>query len=471
MFTLVIAGRPNVGKSTFFNRLAGKQLAIVHDEPGVTRDWRDAEARLGGQRFRIIDTAGLEEAFDESIPARMRAQSEAAIELADAILFMTDAREGITASDQHFARWLRKQGKPVIACVNKCETVELEQQGVADAYQLGLGEALAVSSEHGIGFDQLYDILEPFFEQHETEEQWDDRDDEDIVPDDIDAVEGDEEFDFEDDAEEEEKALKLAIAGRPNVGKSTLMNALLGEQRSMTGPEAGVTRDAVHAELEYEGRRIRLVDTAGMRRRARITEKLEGMAVADSLRAIRLAQVVVMMIDGTEGLKKQDLQIAAHVVAEGRSLILAVNKWDLVENKKERRQEILDGLENSFAQVKNVTLVTLSALHGKNTELVIKEVLRTYDLWNTRVKTGPLNRWLAGMESHHPAPLVGGHPNRLRYITQIKSRPPSFALWVSRPKALPESYKRYIIGGLRESFDLDGVPIRLFLRTSKNPYN
>lgn len=441
MFTLVIAGRPNVGKSTLFNRLVGKQLAIVHDQPGVTRDWREAEADLWGYEFRVVDTAGLEEAFDDSIQGRMRAQTEMAMEMADAVLFMIDGRTGVTPADEHFAGWLRKQNKPILFVVNKCDTEVVAEQATADAWSLGLGTPIPMSSAHTHGFDLLFDQLKPHLQESDE--------------------------DFDDD---EEKALKLAIVGRPNVGKSTFMNALLQENRSMTGPEAGITRDAVSAEWFYKDQRFRLVDTAGMRKKAKVVEDVEGMSVGDSLRAIRLAHIVVLMIDATEPLKKQDLQIAAHVVEEGRGLVIAINKWDLAKEKKEILLDIEHGLEHSLSQIRGVPVVTLSALNGKNTEMVIDKALEVYDLWNRRVETHALNRWMAGMESHHPAPLVGGKSNRLKYMTQIKTRPPTFALWVARPKDLPDSYQRYLVNGIRDDFDMDGTPIRLVLKKSKNPY-
>lgn len=470
MFTLAIAGRPNVGKSTLYNRLAGKKLAIVHNQPGVTRDWRAAEANMGGRRIRILDTAGLEEAPESSIPGRMQAQTEAALEMADAILFVVDGREGLTPIDHHFATWLRKQKKPLILAVNKCETEIVAQNASAEAWELGLDQPIAISAEHGHGMDLIFEALEPHIPEDADDDDFEEEDD-NALPEDLDDLEGQTDFELEEEPEEEQaKPIKLAIAGRPNVGKSTLMNALLGENRSMTGPEAGITRDAVTAYWEYEGHKFRLVDTAGLRRKAKIVENLEKMSVQESLRAIRLAQVVVLMLDANERMSKQDLQIAAHVISEGRAIVIAANKWDSVKDKNRVLEQLSEDLEHSLAQIKDIPFVTLSALRGKNIEKLMKTVVKTYEIWNKRVQTGPLNRWLDTMESHHPAPLVQGKRNRLKFMAQIKSKPPTFALWVSRPDDLPESYRRYLANGIREDFKIPAVPIRIIVRKSKNPY-
>lgn len=471
-FTLAIVGRPNVGKSTLFNLMAGKKLAIVNDTPGVTRDWREAEASMFGHDFRILDTAGLEESFDDSIRGRMRRQTESALEQADAVLFMVDGRAGITPMDEHFAQWLRKQGKPIILAVNKSESERAVAAAMAEAYALGLGNPIAMSAEHNEGLGDLYDALKPYFDDAEEAEAAEAEDDLRADNADFDTLEGLEDYDFTGGAEDDaaEKPLKLAIVGRPNVGKSTLLNALVGQERVMTGPEAGITRDAIAVQWEFKGRKIRLVDTAGMRKKGKIFETIEKMAVDDTLRAIRLAQVVVLVLDADLMLEKQDLLIAEHVLNEGRALVIAVNKWDTIDDKAMALKKLEDRMMASLAQVPGLPVVTLSALRGSNLNKLMDTVLKTFEVWNKRVKTGHLNRWLAHMESAHPAPLVQGRPNRLRYITQIKTRPPTFALWVSKPDDLPETYKRYLIGGLREVCDLHGIPIRLLVRTSKNPY-
>ncbi len=470
MFTLAIVGRPNVGKSTLFNRLAGKQLAIVDDTPGVTRDWREAEGYLYDQPIRLIDTAGLEESFDDSIRGRMRRQTEAALKEADAVLFLVDGRSGLTPLDEHFAGWLRKQNIPVILGVNKCENETAAQAGIAEAYSLGLGEPLALSAAHGHGVDELYHLLQPYFPADE-DESGAESDTPDAAADmpDLDDLEGQDDYAFADDFDDT-KPVKIAIAGRPNVGKSTLVNALLEEERVMTGPEAGITRDAIAVDWTYKDRAFKLVDTAGMRRKAKVTDKIEKLSTADSLRAIRLAQVVVLVLDSDAALEKQDLQIADHVLREGRALVIAVNKWDTVKDRAALQEEIAHKLETSLAQVRDIPVVTISALKRKGLNRLMDAVLSIYDIWNRRVPTGPLNRWLAAMESRNPAPLSQGRPNRVKYIAQIKSRPPTFALWVSRPKDLPASYRRYIANGLRADFDLPGVAIRLLVRASKNPY-
>lgn len=470
MLKLAIIGRPNVGKSTLFNRLAGKRLAIVDDTPGITRDWRDAEGYLFDQPIHIIDTAGLEEAFDGSIEGRMRRQTEEALTRADVTLFLIDGRSGVTPLDEHFARWLRKQKIPVILGVNKGENERAVRNAVAEAYGLGLGDPIILSAEHGIGMDDLYHALTPYFPEDENEET--------ATPDGesgleesekLDDIEGDENFEFVETLPEQ-TALKVAIVGRPNVGKSTLLNALVGSQRSMTGPEAGVTRDAVSVSWNHKDREFRLVDTAGIRRKSKVIDKIERMSVEDSMRAIRLAQVVILVLDGNVMLEKQDLMIANHVLDEGRALVIAVNKWDMVEQKEEQQQKLADRLMRSLSQVKKVPIIHISAINGKNIDRLMDMVLDTFDTWNTRISTGKLNRWIGAMESRNPAPLVGGRSNRLRYIAQIKSRPPTFALWVSRPKELPDAYRRYITNGLRDDFKIPGVPIRLLVRTSKNPF-
>ncbi|MCB9983853.1 MAG: ribosome biogenesis GTPase Der [Rhodospirillales bacterium] len=469
MFTLALVGRPNVGKSTLFNRLAGKKLAIVDDTPGITRDWRSAEGHLFDLDLRVIDTAGLEESFDDSIAGRMRRQTEHALKNADAVLFMIDGRAGVTPLDEHFAGWLRKQKKPVILVVNKGENEKAIQSAIGEAYGLGLGEPVAVSAEHGTGMEELYHVLEPLMPEEESEHEDEDAADIDML-DDLDDLEGNEDFTFEQAEDDPEKPLKIAIVGRPNVGKSTLLNAIVQDQRVMTGPEAGITRDAIAVDWDYNDRKFRLVDTAGMRRKSKVQDTIEKMSVEDAIRAIRLAQIVILVIDAGAILEKQDLQIAEHIIDEGRALVLAVNKWDSVKNRDEALEELAYKAETSLAQLKHLPYQTISALNGKNINKLLDRCLDTYALWNKRIPTAGLNRWLARMESQNPAPLISGRSNRLKYITQIKTRPPTFALWAARPDKLPESHKRFIVNGLRRDYDIPGVPIRLLVRKSKNPY-
>ncbi len=468
MLRLAIIGRPNVGKSTIFNKLAGKRLAIVNDTPGVTRDWRETEGDLFGQPLIIIDTAGLEEAFDDSIQGRMRKQTEAALNEADAILFVIDGREGVTPADEHFAAFLRKQKKPIILAVNKCENIKATAAGLGESYGLGFGDPVSMSAEHAMGFDDLFTALHPYFPEEVKEVEEEDHDRINFAA--LDDIEGAEDFVFEQEEDDPEKPIKIAIVGRPNVGKSTLLNAILEEQRVMTGPEAGITRDAITVDWEYEGRKFKLVDTAGLRRKAKVVDFIEKMSAEDSFRAIRLAQIVILVVDGNDQLEKQDLQIAEHVINEGRALVVAVNKWDIVKDRSKTLDDIKHTLATSMSQTKDMQFATISAKNGKNISKLFYKALQTYETWNKRVGTGGLNRWLARMESQNPAPLVSGRHNRLKYITQIKTRPPTFAVWVSRPKELPDSYKRYIVNGLRRDFDIPSVPLRLLVRASKNPY-
>ncbi len=473
MFTLAIVGRPNVGKSTLFNRLSRKKLAIIDDTPGVTRDWRESEGWVLDREIRVIDTAGLEEEFDDSIFARMRRQTELAIRQADIILFLIDGRSGITPMDKHFADWLRRQDMPVLLGVNKCENESSAAAGLAEAYSLGLGDPIPMSAAHGYGLEDLYQALLPHIGPDEVEDE-DNYDDQTMIMDDLDLdeIEGLEDYDFSVNElpEPEEKSLRLAIVGRPNVGKSTLLNALVQEDRVMTGPEAGITRDAIAVKWEWQGRKMRLVDTAGMRRKARIDDKIEKMSVDDTLRAIRLAEVVVLVLDADSMFERQDMIIADHIVSEGRALVIAINKWDGVDDKPEKLEHARQRVEDSLGQLKDVPLVTISALREKGLDNLMRTVTETHKVWNSRVKTPQLNRWIKRMEEQNPAPLVGGRPNRLRYMTQLKARPPTFVLWVGRPDDFPETYKRFIINGLRRDFGIKGVPIRLMLRTSKNPY-
>lgn len=445
---VAIIGRPNVGKSTLFNRLTGKKLALVDDQPGVTRDRREADASLGGVPFRIIDTAGLEDVRDSSLEARMRKQSEQAVRDADVALFLIDAREGVTALDELVARDLRRQKTPIIMVANKAEG-RAGITGIGEAHALGFGAPVAISAEHGEGLGDLFDALVPY-----------------ILPDSAEL-----EAESADDDGEGSGRIHVAIVGRPNAGKSTLLNALLGEERVITSPEAGTTRDAISVDFEYDGRPMRLVDTAGMRRRARVAERVEQMAVDDSLRAIRLAHVVVLVLDAEAVLDKQDLTIARWVLEEGRALVIAINKWDAVKDRKASLQRLSDRLQTSLPQVTGVPTVTISALRGQRLDALMDAVFKIYDVWNRRISTGQLNRWLEAMNSAHQPPLAQGRTNKLRYMTQVKARPPTFALFCSQPGELPDSYQRYLVNGLREPFGLVGVPIRLLLRGGgKNPY-
>jgi GTP-binding protein len=426
-------GRPNVGKSTLFNRFVGKRLALVDDTPGVTRDRREGEGRLFDLDFTVIDTAGMDEVRDDSLEARMRAQSERAIAEADAVLFLLDARAGVTAAEEILADELREAARPVLVLANKCEGVAGEA-GWAEAFSLGLGEPVAFSAEHGTGLDAVYDFLQPIASA-------------------IAAAEAEAQPDSG-------EPLQLAIVGRPNVGKSTLINRLIGEDRLLTGPEAGITRDAISVEWAYKDRPLKLVDTAGMRRKTRVSEKLEKLAVADGLRAVRFAHVVALVVDATQGLDKQDLQIAEHTVDEGRGLVIALNKWDAVQDREAALQAVRDRLQRSLPQVKGIPLVTVSGLKKTRLATLLDEGFRIYDLWNTRVATPDLNQWLTEVTGAHPPPASGGRSNRIKYISQPKARPPTFVVFCSRPKALPESYLRYLENELRHDFDLPGVPIR-----------
>ena len=468
---IAIVGRPNVGKSTLFNRLIGRRSALVDPTPGVTRDRREGDAYLGKLRFTAIDTAGLEDAPASEVEAEMQVQTRRAIEEADAALLVFDARAGITPLDRYFADLMRKSKSPVILVANKCEARSADA-GRLEAYELGLGDPVAIASEHGIGMPDLEDAIMAALEGFE----WDTEDEEPEFeePDPVPEDRSDEELGPED---EEEPAfddyhgpLQLAIVGRPNVGKSTLVNNLLGDERVITGPEAGITRDAISIEWTWQGTPIKLIDTAGMRRRSRVNEKVERLSVGDTLEAIRFAHVVVLVVDATMMPEKQDLVIARHIIDEGRAIVIAVNKWDVVEDGQAALKLMFDRMEISLPQIRGVPVVTLSALTSRGIQKLLPAVLEVYNIWNQRVSTGPLNRWLQGAVERHPPPIVRGRRVRIRYITQSKSRPPTFAVFCSQPSGMPESYNRYLANGIREMFNFPGVPIRINLRGQKNPY-
>jgi len=463
-FTVAIVGRPNVGKSTLFNRLVGKRIAIVDDTPGVTRDRREGAASIGDLSFQVIDTAGLEEASGGALEARMRAQTERAIEESDMVLLVVDARAGVTPVDEYFADWVRQHHKPAVLVANKCESVASET-GLYECYGLGLGDPVAISAEHGDGMADLFGALMPYVDAGQ----------EPGTGEESSAAGSDDAGTFGDEVLGEDDTptgpLRLAIVGRPNTGKSTLVNRLIGEDRLLTGPEAGITRDSIMVDWEYGGRPLELVDTAGLRRRSRVSDKLEKLSVDDTLRTIRFANVAVLMLDATVMLEKQDLTIARLVIEEGRALVIAANKWDAVENPSEAMQALRDRMQTSLPQVRGIPVVTLSALKGQNLDRLMKAVFDIYEVWNMRIPTGALNRWLELVLEAHPPPLAStGRRIRLRYITQLKSRPPTFAVWTTRPQDLPESYRRYLINGLRDDFGLEGVPIRIQLRRGENPY-
>ncbi len=449
-FTVAIVGRPNVGKSTLFNRLVGRKLALVDDTPGVTRDRREGDARLGDLAFRIIDTAGYEDAGGDSLSARMQEQTELAIDTADVALLMIDARAGVTALDAVFADVLRRRTRPAILVANKCEG-RAAAAGLMEAYELGLGEPVPISAEHGEGMADLFQALVRFAEATPTQA--------------ADRAEP-----AEDTAAAAEAPLQLAIVGRPNVGKSTLINRLLGDDRLVTGPEPGITRDAIAVEWRYQGRAVRLVDTAGLRRRAKIIQRLEHLAGADTLRAVRFAQAVVVVIDATQPLEKQDAVIAGLVIDEGRSLVIAANKWDLVRDRHATRDELRHQVETTLTGARGVQIVALSGLTGEGVVKLLPAVIAADQVWNARIPTPRLNDWLAEVQQRHPPPMAAGRAVKIRYATQAKTRPPTFALFVNRPDELPAAYVRYLTNSLRDSFDLPGTPIRIILRKPKNPY-
>jgi GTP-binding protein len=441
---VAIVGRPNVGKSTLFNRLVGRKLALVDDRPGVTRDRREGEASLLGLDFRVIDTAGWEDEDPQTLPGRMRAQTDAALAEADVALFLIDARAGLTPLDEEIARWLRGGATPVILAANKAEG-RAGDSGVLDAWSLGLGEPIPISAEHGEGIVDLFEHLLPFFKQDEEAEE---------------AAAGD-----------EQGPLKLAIVGRPNAGKSTLINRLLEEERLITGPEAGITRDSIAIDWSWQGRPVRLIDTAGMRRKAKVQDKLEKLSVADARRAVDFAEVVVLLLDGTLGLEAQDLRIADHVLQEGRALVIAINKWDAAEGHSRLFQGIKAALAEGLAQAPEVPLLAVSARTGKGLDQLLAAAFEIRDTWSKRVSTGQLNRWFEEAVEKNPPPAPGGKRIKLRYITQVNTRPPAFVIFGTRLDALPESYRRYLVNSMRRELGFGAVPIRLSLRGSRNPFD
>lgn len=451
--TVAIIGRPNVGKSTLFNRLVGKRLALVDDQPGVTRDRREGEASLIGMDFRVIDTAGFEDEDAATLPGRMRVQTQAAVDNADVALFVVDARAGVTPLDHEIARWLRGSSTPVVLVANKAEGKAAEA-GLYEAYELGLGEPVAISAEHATGIVELFEALRPLIEKEE-EEAWPEE------------AESEEEYDSK-------APLKLAIVGRPNAGKSTLINKILDEDRLITGPEAGITRDSISIDWnwEFEGelRPVKLIDTAGMRKKARVQDKLEKLSVADALHAVDFAEVVVLLLDATKGLEVQDLKIADRVLQEGRALIIALNKWDVAMEGSSLYQGVRAALDEGLAQVKGVPLLTISGYTGKGIDQLLKVAFDVRDAWSRRVTTGQLNRWLEGALEANPPPAPKGKRIKLRYVTQTSTRPPSFVLFGTRVDMLPESYRRYLLNGIRRELDFGAVPVRLTLRAPKNPF-
>jgi len=445
---VAIIGRPNVGKSTLFNRLVGKKLALVDDQPGVTRDRREGDASLLDVPFRLIDTAGFEENDPQSLPGRMRAQTEAAVRMADVALFMVDARAGVTPLDEEIARWLRGGDVPVVLMANKAEG-RAGESGLLEAFGLGFGEPVAFSAEHGEGLAELFGALAPFIER-------------------------DEEFE-EEDEDDPQAPLKLAIVGRPNAGKSTLINRLLNEDRLITGPEAGITRDSIAIDWQWVApdnsiRPVRLIDTAGMRKKAKVQDKLEKLSVADALHAVDFAEIVVILLDATKGLEAQDLRIADRILQEGRGLIVALNKWDVAENPPSLFQGIRAALDDGLAQVRGVPLLTVSAVTGRGLDQLVEVAFGMREAWSRRVSTGQLNRWFEKAIERNPPPAPGGKRIKLRYLTQAKTRPPGFVLFGTRVDQLPESYKRYLVNGIRAELGFEGVPIRLTVRAPRNPF-
>lgn len=472
--TVAIVGRPNVGKSTLFNRLVGRKIALVDDTPGVTRDRREAEGHIAELKFRVLDTAGYEDVTDGSLEDRMRQQTELAIREADVILFMIDARAGVTPLDERFAQVLRRASKDVHLIANKAEGRAAEP-GLMEAYSLGFGEPVALSAEHGLGLADLHAIVAAAVEKSDAAKVKAEA----LVAGDIDALpEVDIDLPEDDGTTEEGPALRwnpsrylnVAVVGRPNAGKSTLINRMVGTERLLTGPEAGITRDSILVPWEWEGRVINLVDTAGIRRRARVQEKLEKLAVGDALRSIQYAEVVVLLLDATMPFEKQDLALADLVEREGRAMVIAVNKWDLIEDKNAALIKIREDCERMLPQLRGIQLVTLSGLQGRNIDKLMQAIFAVEKVWNTHISTAKLNRWLYAMTEAHAPPAVSGRRLKIRYMTQARMRPPSFILFASRPEAVPTSYQRYLINGMRDAFAMPGAPIRLWIRGGKNPY-
>ncbi len=445
---VAIVGRPNVGKSTLFNRLVGKRLALVDDRPGVTRDRREGDVTLIGLGFRIIDTAGFEDDDPASLPGRMRAQTQAAVREADVALFMIDARAGVTPLDEEIARWLRSEDTPVVVLANKAEG-RAGDAGVGEAFALGFAEPLPFSAEHGEGLADLFDALLPYLNRPEGEA-------------------GEE---SEDEVYDEDGPLKLAIVGRPNAGKSTLVNRLLGEERMITGPEAGITRDSIAIDWHWQGKAVRLIDTAGLRRKAKVEDKLERLSAADTMHAVDFAEVVVLLLDATRGLEAQDLRIADQVLQEGRALIIALNKWDVAENPPSLFQGVRGALDEGLAQVKGLPLLTVSAETGRGLDQLMAAAFASREAWSRRISTGQLNRWFEAAVAKNPPPAPGGKRIKLRYLTQAKTRPPGFILFGTRVDQLPESYRRYLVNGIRRELGFGAVPVRLTLRAPKNPFD